>query len=82
MPEKKAEPQPPSFEEGLQQLETIVKEMESGDLPLERALALFERGMGLSEACRKQLADAETRVEILTRRAGELQPEPFGANKD
>jgi exonuclease VII small subunit len=34
--------------------------------------------MKLSDACRKQLDEAETRVEILTRRAGELQPEPFG----
>ena len=86
MPEKKADAKPPasppSFEDGLQQLEAIVKEMESGELPLDRALALFERGMLLSEACRKQLADAETRVEILTRRAGEMQPEPFGTGKD
>jgi exodeoxyribonuclease VII small subunit len=72
---------PPSFEAGLQQLEAIVKEMESGDLPLERALELFERGMKLSETCRKQLAEAETRVEILTRRAGEMQPEPFPPGK-
>jgi len=78
MPEKKAETKPPSFEDGLQQLETIVKEMEGGELPLERALDLFERGMKLSEACRKQLEEAETRVEILTRRAGEMQPRPFG----
>jgi len=86
MPEKKAEAKPPSsppsFEEGLQQLEAIVKEMEGGELPLERALALFERGMTLSEACRKQLAEAETRVELLTRRAGEIHPEPFGNGKD
>jgi exodeoxyribonuclease VII small subunit len=68
---------PPTFEAGLQQLETIVKEMEGGDLPLERALELFERGMKLSEACRKQLEEAETRIEILTRRAGEIQPQPF-----
>jgi exodeoxyribonuclease VII small subunit len=72
---------PLSFEEGLQQLESIVKEMESGELPLERALDLFERGMKLSEACRKQLEDAETRVEILTRRAGEMQPQPFRTDK-
>ena len=72
---------PLSFEAGLQQLETIVKEMESGDLPLERALDLFERGTRLSEACRKQLTDAETRVEILMRRAGEVQPQPFGPDK-
>jgi len=77
MPDKKAESKPPSFEDGLQQLEAIVKEMEGGELPLERALDLFERGMKLSEACRKQLEEAETRVEILTRRAGEMQPEPF-----
>ncbi|HLH44703.1 MAG TPA: exodeoxyribonuclease VII small subunit [Bryobacteraceae bacterium] len=68
---------PFSFEAGLEQLEAIVKEMESGDLPLERALELFERGAKLSEACRKQLEEAETRIEILTRRAGEMQPQPF-----
>jgi exodeoxyribonuclease VII small subunit len=72
---------PFSFEAGLQQLEAIVKEMEGGDLPLERALELFERGMKLSEACRKQLEEAETRIEILTRRAGEIQPQPFGHEK-
>ena len=72
---------PLSFETGLQQLEAIVKEMESGELPLERALELFERGMKLSEACRKQLEEAETRVEILMRRAGEMQPQPFPSEK-
>jgi len=68
---------PVSFEIGLQQLEAIVKEMESGDLPLERALELFEKGMKLSEKCRKQLEEAETRVEILIKRAGEATAEPF-----
>ena len=68
---------PPTFEAGLQELESIVKEMETGELPLERAITLFEQGMKLSEACRKQLEEAETRVEILTRRAGEVQPQPF-----
>jgi exodeoxyribonuclease VII small subunit len=68
---------PLPFEAGLQQLEIIVKEMEGGELPLERALELFERGMKLSETCRRQLEEAETRVEILMKRAGEMQPEPF-----
>ena len=72
---------PFTFEAGLEQLEAIVKEMESGDLPLERALELFERGMKLSEACRKQLEEAETRIEILTRRAGEMQAQPFPSDK-
>ena len=67
----------PSFEASLQELEMIVKEMESGELPLERALELFERGTKLSDSCRKQLAEAETRVEILTKRAGTVQAEPF-----
>jgi exodeoxyribonuclease VII small subunit len=72
---------PPSFEAGLQKLESIVKEMESGELPLERALELFERGMKLSDACRKQLEEAESRVEILMKRAGEVHPEPLRSNK-
>ncbi len=72
-------PEPPlSFEAGLQQLEAIVKEMESSELPLDRALELFEKGMKLSETCRKQLEEAETRVEVLIKRAGEVKPEPFG----
>ena len=70
-----------TFEAGLQQLESIVKEMENGDLPLERAIELFENGMKLSESCRKQIEAAETRVEILMRRAGEMQPVPFQPDK-
>jgi exodeoxyribonuclease VII small subunit len=70
-----------SFEGGLQELELIVKEMESGELPLERALELFERGMRLSETCRKQLEEAETRIEILVRKGDKVQPEPFRPDK-
>jgi exodeoxyribonuclease VII small subunit len=77
MPDAAPDNTPLSFEQGLQNLEAIVKEMESGELPLERAIDLFERGMQLSAACRRQLEEAETRVEILTRRAGEVQPQPF-----
>src|SRR5258708_29544396 len=67
---------PLSFEAGLQELEQIVKEMESGDLPLERALELFEKGMKISEDCRKQLEAAETRVEVLVRKGDKVQAEP------
>ncbi|MSV34948.1 MAG: exodeoxyribonuclease VII small subunit [Bryobacterales bacterium] len=77
-PKEPAKPEAPaSFETGLEELEKIVKDMESGNLPLERALELFERGMKLSDTCRKQLEEAETRVEILMKRAGEVQPQPF-----
>jgi exodeoxyribonuclease VII small subunit len=56
----------------------VVKELEAGDLPLERSLELFERGVSLSGECRKQLDAAETRVEILLRKDGKLTAEPFG----
>jgi exodeoxyribonuclease VII small subunit len=70
-----------SFESGLLELELIVKEMESSELPLERALELFEKGMRLSETCRKQLEEAETRIEVLIRKGDKVQPEPFRPDK-
>ncbi|MFN9458047.1 MAG: exodeoxyribonuclease VII small subunit, partial [Acidobacteriota bacterium] len=51
MPEEK----PPSFEAGLAELEAVVKELEGGDMPREQAIALFEKGVHLSDSCRKQL---------------------------
>jgi exodeoxyribonuclease VII small subunit len=66
-----------TFESCLEELEQVVKELETGDLPLERSIELFEKGVGLSESCRKQVEDAETRIETLTRKDGKLQPEPF-----
>jgi exodeoxyribonuclease VII small subunit len=71
-----------SFEAGLQELEKVVKELEAGDLPLGSALALFEKGIGLTETCRKQLQEAETRVEILLKKNGKIQPEPFPSDKE
>ena len=80
-----AESQPPetvaSFEASLDELEKVVKELESGDLPLDRSLELFSRGMQLSESCRRQLEAAETRVEMLIRKEGTYQPEPFRPEK-
>ncbi len=70
-----------SFETGLDELEKVVKELESGDLPLDRSLDLFSRGMQLSESCRKQLEEAETRVELLIRKEGTYQLEPFRPEK-
>jgi exodeoxyribonuclease VII small subunit len=70
-----------TFETCLDELEKVVRELEGGDLPLERSLELFERGMGLSDSCRKQLEAAETRVEMLIRNAGKLTAEPFRPEK-
>ena len=83
MPEKHKPERPlENFEGSLEELEKMVKELEGGDLPLERALALFEKGVGLSDTCRKQLLEAETRVEILLKKNDKLQPEPFPADKE
>jgi len=65
------------FEESLQRLETIVAELEKGDVSLDRALELFDEGMKLSGSCRKELEEAEGKVEILLKRNGKLQPEAF-----
>ncbi len=67
----------PKFEECLQRLEKIVDELEKGEVPLERALQLFEEGVELTRSCRKELDEAEGKVEILLKRNGKLQPEPF-----
>ena len=80
MPEESTQPAE-SFEASLDALEKVVKELEAGDLPLERSLELFEKGMALSETCRKQLEAAETRVEMLTRKEGKLTAEPLRPEK-
>lgn len=67
----------PKFEDSLERLEKIVDELEKGDLPLEKALRLFEEGIDLSNSCRKELEAAEGKVEILLKQNGKLQPEPF-----
>ena len=63
------------FEDCLKRLEEIVDQLEKGDLPLERSLALFEEGMKLSNSCRGELEQAEGKVEILLKQNGKLQPE-------
>lgn len=68
----------PSFETNLERLDGIVRELEDADLPLEKALQLYEEGMKLSEVCHKQLEEAEGRVEILRKRGGaKVVAEPF-----
>ena len=68
------------FEESIQRLESIVADLEKGDMPLDRALELFDEGMKLSGSCRKELEEAEGKVEILLKRDGKLQPEAFVPN--
>ena len=55
----------PKFEKALARLETIVTELERGELPLDESLKIFEEGIKLSKTCLKVLDDAERKVEIL-----------------
>lgn len=69
-----------SFESALDQLQAIVKKMESGELTLDQALGSFEEGVKLTRACQQQLVEAEKKIEILTKAAvsnGGSQTEPF-----
>jgi len=71
-----------SFEESLKKLETIVDRLEKGDLSLEDSLKLFEEGVGLSAACKKELDAAEGKVQMLVKqRDGSLKMEPFPTDK-
>lgn len=56
---------PKDYESALAELESLVGEMESGQLPLEASLAAYKRGAELLQYCRQQLADAEQQVRIL-----------------
>lgn len=73
----RSDTQLPKFEDCLQRLEKIVQELEKGDVSLETSVALFEEGMQLSNSCRKELEHAEGKVEILLKKNGKLQAEPF-----
>lgn len=68
-----------SFEEQLAELEKVVEQLERGDLSLEDSVGLFERGMQLSEACKGQLASAESRIQVLInpKERGPVRTEPL-----
>lgn len=65
------------LEKSLEELESLLKELESGELTLEAALAHFERGVTLTRQCQKALQEAEQKVEILLKKSPEAEPEPF-----
>ncbi|HME40906.1 MAG TPA: exodeoxyribonuclease VII small subunit [Steroidobacteraceae bacterium] len=67
----------PDFETAMRDLEELVERLEHGDLPLEESLAAFERGVMLTRACQTALKEAEQKVEILLKKAGEPAIEDF-----
>jgi exodeoxyribonuclease VII small subunit len=64
---KNPEEQSRTFEASLEALEQIVRQLEGGDLPLEKSLELFEQGIRLSRECQDRLSQAERRIEVLMR---------------
>ncbi len=82
MPAPKA-PESLTYEAALAELEQIVQQMEDGQLPLEAALDLFERGMTLARHCRERLLAAEQRIEIILKSAdGSVLTAPFAPTGD
>ena len=67
----------PDFEQALAELEGLVERLEHGDLPLDEALKAFERGVALSRHCQASLLAAQQTVEILLKRGGKTEIEPF-----
>jgi len=59
-----------TFEDALSQLESIISQLENGDLPLEESLKLFEEGMKLSRFCNQKLNEAQKKVEVLLKGNG------------
>ena len=70
-----------TFETSLEALEQIVRQLEDGDLSLEKSLELFEQGIRLSRECQERLSQAERRIEILNER-GQLRSAPADLDAD
>ena len=67
-----------SFEKSLKQLEQIVQDLESGDLPLEKAMKKFEEGVKLSKFCSEKLDETEKKISVLLRdQKGDITEKPF-----
>lgn len=66
-----------SFEQAMDKLEQIVALLESGDVPLEQAIELFQEGMKLSQLCGSKLEQVEHKIEILMEQEGGLVKKPF-----
>jgi exodeoxyribonuclease VII small subunit len=66
-----------TFEDALEKLEQITKELEEGDLSLEKSLQHFDEGVKLAEYCSSKLNDAQKKVEILLKKNDTLEPVEF-----
>ncbi|OEF95523.1 exodeoxyribonuclease VII small subunit [Vulcanibacillus modesticaldus] len=66
-----------AFEQAIERLENIVDRLESGNVPLEIAIDLFQEGMKLAKRCHKKLENIELKIETLLEEDGEIIKKPF-----
>lgn len=76
------EPETLGFEAAMEKLEGIVAKLESGDVPLEQAIELFQEGMRLSHLCSQKLEQVERKIEMLVEENGTLVKKPFPSGTD
>lgn len=73
---------PAGFEKSLERLETIVREMEGGELSLDKMMAYFEEGMRLVQDCSQKLNEVERKIEVLVKKGRQQTLEPFEPPKE
>lgn len=66
-----------NFEDAMNQLEEVVAQLENGDVPLEKAIDLFQKGMQLSQLCSQKLAQVERKIEMIVENGAEIEKKPF-----
>ena len=72
-----------TFEQAMKQLEKIVQDLESGDMPLEKAIKTFEEGIQLSKFCSEKLDETEKRITVLMQNSnGNISETPFSGETD
>lgn len=71
-----------SFEQKLAALETVVEKLERGDLSLDESVRLFEEGVTLSDACKKELEEAEGRIQVLVERGNRMVATDLDVEED
>ncbi|MDA7027002.1 exodeoxyribonuclease VII small subunit [Bacillus sp. CLL-7-23] len=74
MAEQNKEQNDMTFEEAMKGLEEIVSKLEEGDVPLEKAIDYFQKGMVLSKMCHEKLQNVEKQMDYILRENGELAP--------
>ncbi|MEK4511666.1 exodeoxyribonuclease VII small subunit [Paenibacillus anaericanus] len=71
-----------NFEDAMNQLEDVVSQLENGDVPLEKAIDLFQKGMQLSQLCSQKLAQVERKIEMIVENDGDIEKKPFAPQSE